>query len=206
MGLSQTATGLQSALVISISRWIPGNEQVLHHRGGLHLCSSQCCQSKGIHPFTTSGHHTPLFWKWLWSTRGDASGTVDTEQAAPRRVGKASQSVSIFARAPVCPVTRAGTAGANLVTLRLHMMITLAMTVSRGCCFPNEYLHGNSRSCLCVTPGVRSVLPNGVDFVVLMNVIYACGVSERRRCSLPPQGAGTPGQKEKKRRHEPAAC
>ena len=123
-----------------------------------------------------------------------ASGAVDVAQAAPRRVGKVSPSVSIFARAPVCPDTR------------LLMMTTLAMTVSRGCYFLNAYLRGNSRSCLCVTPGVRSVLPNDVVFVMLMKVISACGVNDRWSCSLPPLGAGTPGQKKTKCLHEPVAC
>ena len=134
-----------------------------------------------------------------------AAGVVDTEQVAPRRVGKASKSVSIFARAPVCPDT-CRYCRRKPVMLRLLMMITRAMIVSSGCCIRNEYLHGNFRSCLCVNSGVRGVPPNGVELAKLMNVIYACGVNERWSRPLPPLGAGTLGQKEKKRSHELAVC
>ena len=58
--------------------------------------------SPRIHSFTT---RLPSFGSGTGVPACVASGTIDVAQAAPRRVGKASPSVSIFARAPVCPDT-----------------------------------------------------------------------------------------------------
>ena len=141
----------------------------------------------------------PSFGSVSESSPRAASGVVDTAQAAPCRRIKASKSVSIFARAPVCPDT-CGTAGANSVMSRLLMMLTLASIASSGFCIRNEYQHGSFRSCPVVIPGVRRAPLNGVDFAMLMDFIYVCGVREWQSCPLSLLGAGTLGRKKNRRK------
>ena len=99
---------------------------------GRTICSSRSCLYKGIFSYD---HRMPIlspFGTTAMAPSGGTSAEDDAFQTAPRRLGKASNSVSIFARAPVCKDTCRYTAGLDPVMLRLTMTTTLAMTVSNG--------------------------------------------------------------------------
>ena len=81
-----------------------GNEQELRRRGGHHTCTSQCCLSKDISNYDLRTPHFPPLAVAL-VTLVCLHEPADSVSAAPCRAGKASPSVSIFARAPVCPDT-----------------------------------------------------------------------------------------------------
>ena len=123
------------------------------------------------------------------ATAGTENGPADTEAATLGRVGKASPSVSILSRAPLCPNTCIGTADVSLAISLQIMMITYATVVNKGNCFLNEFLSGKPRACPSVTLGVRSAPLNDAARGVLTNTTYACSANDEEWFSSPLRGA-----------------
>ena len=117
-------------------------------------------------------------------------GTGDTEtaaQTAPRRLGKASKPVSIFARAPLCKDTCRYTARPGHAMSVLNMMTTPAMIVNKDFYIPTECLvpHGGLRSFRAVSSGVANALPNDAVCVIHTIFTFVCDVSANLRL-IPP--------------------
>ena len=80
---------LSELVILILCLWTRGSEQVLRRRGGYHICQTVLYDLSGGCSAAPAGTES-----------GPDAGT-----AAPDRVGKASPSVSIFARAPLCQNT-----------------------------------------------------------------------------------------------------
>ena len=74
---------------------------MLPHKAGRITSNSQWCLSRGIFNYD----HKQWGLATCQSTSGCTGDTDAAEQPAPRRIGKASPSVSIFARDPLCKNT-----------------------------------------------------------------------------------------------------
>ena len=125
----------------------------------------------------------------------ESGDTENAARTAPRRLGKASKSVSIFARDPLCKDTFAAIAEDDLVMLVLNTMTTPAMIVSSNSYTLREYLvtHGNSLFCRGASLGATDALPNDVLCVSPTIFTSACDVSISLRLIPPPWGVGILG-------------
>ena len=89
--------------------------------------------------------------------------SADAETATSGRVGKASPSVSVFARAPLCPNTcrHCRCKLCDIATAHDDYICTI---VNKGSCFLNEFPSGKSGICpsVTLTLGARNAPPNDV--------------------------------------------
>ena len=90
-----------SGLMLSTAHWT-GNALVLPHKAERIISNSLLLMQGYIQLLSQTSSHLPDFGT---SGRSSTVGTCDAETAvrtAPHRLGKASKSVSIFARDPLC--------------------------------------------------------------------------------------------------------
>ena len=74
---------------------------MLHGRGGHYTCTRWCCLSKDIFSYDLRTLLCPPLVGALLCLL-ELGASADSGTAAPDRVGKASPSVSVFARTPLC--------------------------------------------------------------------------------------------------------
>ena len=125
------------------------------------------------------------------ATAGTANETILTEVAIREGGGKASPSVSIFSRAPLCPNTCRHCRNKPCDIATDH-----DDHICYNCeqyCFLNVFRSGRRRSCPFATYGAWSVLLNDAALGALINITYACSVNDEELFSSPPLGARTHG-------------
>ena len=126
------------------------------------------------------------------ATAGTANETIPTEVAIREGGGKASPSVSIFSRAPLCPNTCRHCRNKPCDIATDHDD-HICYNCEQRLLFPERIRSGRRRSCPFATYGAWSVLLNDAALGTLINITYACSVNDEELFSSPPLGARTHG-------------
>ena len=124
------------------------------------------------------------------ATAGTENETIPTDVAIRGGGGKASPSVSIFSRAPLCPNTCRHCRNKPCDIATDHDD-HICYNCEQRLLFPER--SGRRRSYPFATYGARSALLNDAALGVLINTTYACSVNDEELFSSPPLGARTHG-------------
>ena len=135
----------------------------------------------------------PSFGSGPPATAATTDENLSTEVAVRDGGGKASPSVSIFSRAPLCSHTCRHCRCKPCDIATEHDDHICYNFVSRGYYSLREFRSGRCRSCLFAIYGAASVPLNGVAHGALISITYAWSVKDEELSSSPPRGARTHG-------------
>ena len=131
----------------------------------------------------------PSFGSGPPATAATADTNLSTEVAVRDGGGKASPSVSIFSRSPLCSHTCRHCRSKPCDIATEHDEVTCASIVSRGYYSLREFRSGRCRSCLFAIYGATSVPLNGAALGALISITYAWSEKDEELSSSPPRGA-----------------
>ena len=137
----------------------------------------------------------PSFGSGPPATAETANENLPTGVAVREGGGKASPSVSIFSRAPLCSNTcrHCRSKPCDIATDHDdHICYNCEQRILKYC-FLNEFRSGRCRSCLFAIYGALSVLLNDAALGALISITYAWSVKDEELSSSPPRGARTHG-------------
>ena len=135
----------------------------------------------------------PSFGSGPPATAATADENLPTDVAIREGGGKASPSVSIFSRTPLCSNTCRHCRCKPCDIATDHDDHICYNCEQRIYCFLSEFRSGRCRSCLFAIYGALSVLLNDAALGALISITYAWSVKDEELSSSPPPGARTHG-------------